>query len=140
MEEYIVDASVIVKWLNQDRELHTKKAFALLKRAALGDCRLCTADLALFEVSNALIRGKGLAGSILKTALGAFFQLPLFRHKTTEHVASVAALIAQEQKITFYDAVYLAHAHQLGVPLVTANPKDQKPMVGIRVIRIDQFS
>lgn len=86
---------------------------------------------------NAIIRGKGLTGRDLEMALENFFLLPLLRQQTTIRIASLAALIAQEQKITFYDAVYLAHAQEQGVPLVTANPKDHKPIAGIKTIRIE---
>lgn len=139
MLSFVIDASVIVKWLNQDREQHTEQAMLLLTGAALGTHRLVTADLALFEVLNALIRGKGLTGRVLEMALENFFLLPLGRQQTTTRIASLAVLIAQEQKITFYDAVYLAHAQEHGVPLVTANPKDHKPMAGIKTIRIEDI-
>lgn len=142
MEErvhYVVDASVIVKWLNQDREAFTKEAQNLLEQAAKGTLDISTVDLAIHEVCNALIRGKGLRDHILEDAVETFFVLPIQIVETDLHIAAAAATIAQREQITFYDAVYMALAFDLGVPLVTANPKHQRPLPGVAVIPISEL-
>lgn len=136
---YIVDASVIVKWLNQEREQNTKEAFDILVGAAQGSIELHTSDLAVHEVLNALIRGKGMTKRNLQIAIEAFFQLPLSIIATDEQIAAPAALIAERQKITFYDAIYLALALEFEYPLITANPKDQKSGGGIDVLPLSEW-
>lgn len=139
MDRFVVDASVIVKWLNQDREEHTHQAMLLLELCAQGTVRLFTTDLAVHEVLNALIRGKGLKGKRIEQAVEAFFQLPLVSRPTTLKITATAALLAEQKRITFYDAVYLALAHDVDAPLVTANPKHHKPFGRIRTIPIADF-
>jgi predicted nucleic acid-binding protein len=136
MRTLVVDASVMVKWLNQDRELHTEEAMEILHRGALGRLRLVTSELAFFEVLNALIRGKGLVGNDLEVAVRAVFKLPVRRLPLTLEDAAVAAILCEHRRLTFYDAAYMALARSQLCPLVTANPKDQKNAPGIQVISV----
>lgn len=137
--QVIVDASVIVKWLNQEREQLTKEAFDILEQAECGTLSLLTSDLATHEVLNALIRGKGLRERMLEFAVHAFFDLPLVFLDTNFEIASLAAIIAEKHGVTFYDAVYssIASIHQC--PLVTANPKHQKSTTFSRTIPLGDW-
>jgi predicted nucleic acid-binding protein len=98
---YILDASVIVKLLNQENESHTKEALDIIERAARGIIAVSTSELAVYEVFNALIKGKGLTGRPLQKATEAFYLLPLSFLPTIRTVAVSAAIIAEKQKITF---------------------------------------
>lgn len=137
--QYVLDASVIVKWLNQDRELHTAEAKDILERAMQGTLRCATSDLAVHEVMNALVKGKELHGRALEEAVDAWHLLPLERIPTYRRIAARAALIAEKYRITFYDAVYLAVAFERAMPFITANPKHQAVVPGIEVIAIEQW-
>lgn len=133
---YIVDASVAVKWLNQKNEPAAAEALALLQEAITGACLLVSSDLLPHEVLNALIRGKGLNGRPLEQAVELFFSFPLEYVPTSFGLAAAAALIAEQERLTFYDAIYVALAFERSAPLITANPAHQGKFKKIRVIDI----
>jgi len=140
MSNYVVDASVVVKWLNQEREAATRQALTLLERAMQGEDELMSVDLLVYEVLNALIKGNRLRGRLLEEAVEVFFRLPLGLHNCDISLVSTAAIIAEQHQMTFYDAVYVALAYREQVPLLTANPKDQGKVPGLMVIDIADWS
>ncbi|GEM_PF-1458127 len=135
----IIDASVVVKWLNRDNELYTEEAKDILITGVGGCLSLVVSDLTCHEVFNALIRGKKLKGAALKEALEAYFLFPLQIVQTNRQITSTAALIAERDLVTFYDAVYCAIAFQYSAALITANPKHQQSARGVQVIPLDQW-
>lgn len=136
---YILDASVIVKWFNKEREEWTEEAEDILDAAHQGVHSLATCELAVHETFNVLIRSKGVAGRDLERAVDRFFNLPMRLLRTDIVCTAKAAMIAEDASITFYDAVYLAQAHMCSAPLITANPKHQRSREGIMVIPLDQW-
>lgn len=136
---FVIDASVIVKWLNQEREPDSDRALDILHRASSKMLSLYTSDLAVHEVLNALIRGKGIRGHILQDAIESFFMLPLIILATDFTAAATAAVIAQQHALTFYDAMYMALAFDMGCPLITANTKHQKSLAEIIVLPLSQW-
>lgn len=88
------------------------------------------------EVLNALIRGKGLKGRPLEQAVELFFSFPLEYVPTNYGLAAAAALIAEQERLTFYDAIYVALAFERSASLITANPAHQGKFKKIRVIDI----
>lgn len=138
-QRYVLDASVMVKMLHQEREQDADKACAIVAQSVSGVVDLCTSDFAPHEVLNALIRGKGVKGELLQRAIEEWFFLPIERVETDLMIALKAADIAQQHAITFYDAVYMAIAFDREIPLVTANPKHQKSAVGIQVIPLSEW-
>ena len=140
MKEYIFDASVAVKWLNQEREPYTQEAFALLEGLQSGNYRLVAPELCISEVCNALIYGKKLSGLSLEKAIDSFFSLPLQFISMTYDLSRFSALIADNSKMTFYDAVYVALAHIHEAVLITANAKHQKKFSTALVIDLKDIS
>ena len=137
--QFIIDASVIVKWLHSDRENNLEQANHILLLAERGELTLFVSDITAHEVLNALICGKHLRWRDLEEAVENFFQLPIILVETNLHRAAAAATIAVEQNITFYDAVYCAIAFERGIPLITANSKHQRPMTGVNVIPLGEW-
>lgn len=139
IQRYVLDASVMVKILHQEREQDADKACAIVAQSIAGIVDLYTSDFASHEVFNALIRGKGVTGVLLQRAVEQWFLLPIERVETDLTIALKAADIAQQHAITFYDAVYMALAFDRGIPLITANPKHQKSTGGIQVIPLNEW-
>ncbi|MBI4135439.1 type II toxin-antitoxin system VapC family toxin [Candidatus Uhrbacteria bacterium] len=139
-EQYVLDASVLVKMLNQEREQDADKALGLMDRGVAGTLNLCTSDFATHEIINALLKGKNITGELLRQTIEHWFILPIERVDTDVTLASRAADIAQRQNITFYDAIYCAIAFERGIPLITANPKHQRPMPGVIAISLAQWN
>lgn len=136
---YVVDASVAVKWLNMEREEATREALALLRGAVERRWQLVSSDLLPHEVSNALLRGKGLRGAFLEEAIDLFFSLPVITVRTDLALARTAAVIAEEYAITFYDAIYVAIAYERSLPLITANIRHQGRASRVTVLDVAQW-
>lgn len=47
--------------------------------------------------------------------------------------------IAQQYKITIYDAIYIVLAQQFNEPLITANPKHQKISIKNKIINLKDY-
>lgn len=138
--QFVIDASVIVKWLHAYREDHLEQAHAILEAAQRTEITLFISDLTVHEVLNAIICGKRLRGNDLEQAVDDFFKLPLIPIETDIQCAAAATTIAAQYTITFYDAVYCAIAFQKGIPLITANPKHQRPMPGVTAIPLAKWT
>lgn len=136
MRRYIIDASVAVKWMNQDNEESSKQALSLLQGAVEGRYQLLSCDLLPYEIFNALIRGKKLKGPWIEKALDAFFLLPIETAPLDPTLAASTALIAEQSGMSYYDAAYVALAFQEQAPLLTANIRDQARMKNVTVINI----
>lgn len=138
-EPYILDASVIVKFLNQTNELEALEAADLLYQAMQGKVVLFSIDLVVHEVLNALVCSKKLREEKLHEALVGFWSLPLQCMVVDEKLTQTAAVFATAYGITVYDAVYLALAFDQDMPLITANPKHQKPFGELQVLTLTHW-
>ncbi len=138
-KRYIVDASVAVKWLNATDEQSLEQALGCLRGAVEKKYELLVPDLMLCEVSNAIVRGKGLKDRALERALDVFFSLPLVYLRTTHMMIATASLLASEHFLSVYDAVYCAVALEQHAPLITGNIKHQGRVKGLAVIDIKDW-
>ena len=117
MTRYVVDASVVVKWLVWEDLSESARALATPSN------NLYAPDFVLVEVGNALWR-KVVADSLTEAHASA-----LLVRLSGSHVglASSGALLtdaftlAVETKRTVYDSLYLALAREIDAPLVTAD-------------------
>ncbi len=114
---WIVDANVALKWfLPVEREPD-----AALARAAIGTVAMRTTTLAVYEVGNIVMRQAGWGPARVAAALDLLTEIcgdPLdFLPEDREPTAQ----LAQQHKLTFYDASYAAIAQRVGRPLVSAD-------------------
>lgn len=133
-KEYIVDSSVILKWLNSYQEENLDEARSLLKAAEIGEIFLFSSDLCVYEIFNVLVRGKQLSKKPLQEAIQDFWRFPLMLLTTDEKTSVLSANFALEQGITVYDAVFLALAFEHQMPLISSNTKHHKTSDGMTVI------
>ena len=131
-KRFIVDASVAVKWFFQ--EIYSDKALILLENLQKNKIKVFAPELLLYEVGNALGKGKRLDRERVLGALHVLFQSRIKFFPMEESLMEIAVRFMLEYDITFYDASYGALAFSLGIPLLTANPKDQKKIKEIEVI------
>lgn len=137
-QSFVVDASVAVQWLNTFHETAVDQSLTLLKGSVEGVYDLIVPDLLLYEVSNALVRGKGLQRKSLENVLDLLFSFPLqYVWATHKRVAS-ASLLASIYDLSMYDAVYAALAMEYNAPLITTNIKHQGRVKGLHVIDIQE--
>lgn len=126
MKRYVVDASVILKWiLGDEREADQGRARELLNAWAQGEADLFAPTLWQYEVGNFLGRElPGYADKNMKLLLG----MGIMGLDLNESMCSRCFLWMKKNGVSFYDASYLAVAGELEATLVTADEKFIKKM------------
>ena len=126
MQRYVVDASVILKWvLGDERESDQDKALNLLKAWVEGRAELLAPSLWEYEAGNLLGRqfpGEAVEKMTLIVNL-KFSSIPL-----TESMHRLCFDWMEQNGVTFYDACYLALAEETKSILVTADAKFAEKM------------
>jgi predicted nucleic acid-binding protein len=120
----VVDASVAAKWHLVDEE-ESDKALALLERFANGAVALWAPDQIRYEVPSAITvattgRNPRLQVTVGRQAIEKFLSLGLSTVNDTELIVAAYDLV-HLHGCAMYDALYLALAERLGVPLITAD-------------------
>jgi len=121
IREYVADASVILKWvLGDEREPDQEKAMRLLDTWAAGNVTISAPILWQYEVGNFL--GKEIPGEAAEK-MNLLMSLGIKGIELSEKVYRQCFYWMKENKITFYDASYLAVAREIEATLVTADEK-----------------
>jgi len=117
LSEYVVDASVAVKWFIP--EIHSEAAWRLRNT----ESRLHVPAFFTLEVGNTFckkVRRREIAPDVADAVLRELHRLPLQRHPD-ELLFAPAFKLATHTKRSLYDCLYLALAMMLGGRLVTAD-------------------
>lgn len=138
-KKVVVDSSVIVKWVSSQDEKHLKQADKILQDAQTGKIEVYSADLARYEVGNALLKGKGLELPQAYVLLGTVYSLPVIFVDQTEEMAKMSYEIAQQSGMTYYDATFLSVAKTIDGILVTDNIKHQSKFTSVKVIPLGKY-
>ena len=117
----LVDTSVLIKWFHDAGESEVAEARAIRDAHVRGDLDAHVLDLAVYEVGNVLGWAlKWAAGDVgdqlddLLTIVGS----PIVMAQSW---LREAAVLAETQTLSFYDASWAAAAAALGVSLVSAD-------------------
>jgi predicted nucleic acid-binding protein len=135
----VIDASVGVKWFSDIDESSVPQARAIMKAHASGEINLVVPDLFFHEISNALVFKKTIPLDLIDDSLATLFELDLSVLQVSVERLYTAVRIARKAGITEYDACYVVAGIENRCPLVTANPRHQKPDLGCRVIPIEEW-
>lgn len=135
----IIDSSVMVKWLSVTLEDHVEQANAILHDLSTGKSNAHAPDIALYEVGNALLKGKGFSIQQAVESFDFLDHLPLMFHPPMPEMMQTAYAIAHAQGTTYYDAAFLALAKMMEGTLVTDNVKHQTGVSGIAVLPLAQY-
>lgn len=114
----VCDASVALKWFHEAGEEEVEASRALLDAYAERRIALVVLDLTAYEFGNVLVRALGLAPEGVEAALGALADICPRVVPTPDELA-IAARLAAEHRLTFYDASYAAVAQARGATLAT---------------------
>jgi predicted nucleic acid-binding protein len=139
MDTLSVDASVFVKWYASEQEEDLEQARALYENLQRHKIRVLTSDLLIFELGNALLKGKGLGEAEVKEALQIFFETPVEIVPTDAALIDETIGIAARYQLTTYDAVYVAVARRFGCRLLTANPRCHSKVRDGTVLLLSEF-
>jgi predicted nucleic acid-binding protein len=115
----VSDANVVLKWFHSKGEDEVEPARALLNAHKERLVALSVLDLTVYEVGNALMRGRaGASAEQAATVIEALVEIcPSIRPSPEEMKA--ASLLAERHKLTLYDAAYAAVAQGRSAVLVT---------------------
>ena len=131
MEKIILDTSVILKWFI--KEENSPEAKKILVRLENQKIQIFLPELSKYELGNGLLKGKQLPFSKVKPLLISFYNLPITFIVQNQKLSLLTYQIAEKLNITYYDASFLALAKQQNATLITANPKHQKKIAGIKI-------
>ena len=122
---HVVDASVAVKWLvREDGSAAADE---------LRDLSLHAPTLLQVEVANVLrtlTARNTMTGSDAAEAFDLLFDAPIIWHEPNSAMMRAALAIALALGHPVYDCIYLAHAIDLGVPLITADRRFHRAVSG----------
>jgi predicted nucleic acid-binding protein len=115
----VSDASVALKWFHEAGEEQVDEARALVSAYIDERIELYTLDLTAYEVGNALLRGRAAASAAQVAEVLTSLAQVCPRLSLAEHGLESAAKLADEHRLTFYDAAYAAAARDRGGILAT---------------------
>jgi predicted nucleic acid-binding protein len=122
MRNFVLDASVAVKWYSKVGEDDVLKADRLLRLYEEGRCELLAPRLIAYELSNALRFNAKFELDDVRKAMREFFGLQITLVDPEEHM-DAALELAFRLSLTVNDAIYAALAQVSGIPLITADYK-----------------
>lgn len=116
----VVDASVVLQWL----VAHPAGPWRTLFEAhRAGTEPLAAPELIHYEVANVLVRKLGLPVDDALDAWERLLALEIETYTLAAEQYRESLRLAHNEKLTVYDASYLALARELRTPLVTADRK-----------------
>ena len=116
---FIVDTSVAVKWYV--KEPMRDQALRVIDDFLSERIDLQAPSLLLYELGNALRYHPGSTEAHCADAVKQTRNLGIAIHDLDGSLAEAAAMLSFREKITFYDAVYLALAKGLNATFLTAD-------------------
>jgi predicted nucleic acid-binding protein len=129
MRTWVVDASVMLKWVVSERnEPERDKAWSLLTAWRHGRIELAAPTLWQYEVGNFL--GRRLPEEA-REKFALLLNLGIRRVDLTEEMGRRCFAWMREKGVTFYDAAYLTAAVETQGILITADEKFVKKMDGL---------
>lgn len=134
---FVIDASIAVKWFSFEKG--SSAARKLLEEGQMEKIQLVAPDLLLYEVGNALGRGKGLGAKNVIDALDLLFRSSIEFVKLDKRMVERTAAFMESYVLTFYDACYAAIAYERGAALISANPRDHRKIKEIIFRELTSF-
>ena len=126
MKKYIVDASIILKWvLEKEKEPDHDKATGLLNVWLRGAVGIAAPSLWIYEVANIL--GRALPDEASQK-MKLLLDLQIDVVDCSEQMIQQCFAWMKEHQITFYDAAYLAAAYATDAVLLTSDEKFREMM------------
>lgn len=133
----VVDASVALKWFVDEPD--SAQARALRDAHLAGESPLAAPDLLIYEVANALLHNPRFTNSEIERALLSLYDLQLDLVTPTAEMAQGVVRLATHYKLTFYDAMYVGLAQELGMDLITADRRLYHHVSPLTLVRLLGF-
>lgn len=120
--DYVLDTSVVIKWIRQE-EILADQALRLLNEYLAGEIRIAIPALLAYEIANVLRYKPDLTAEHVETALQALFDLALTWIAPTPDLIRESVTVARASEISVYDASFVALADALKATFVTADER-----------------
>jgi predicted nucleic acid-binding protein len=120
---WVVDASVAAKWYLKDED-HIAPSLALLYSYEHGVIPLAAPHFIRYEVARSLLRAgqqNRLTEEDARRQVEHFLGLQIHMQDDPDSRLMAAQTLSLRLRVGFYDALYLALAHELGFRFVTAD-------------------
>lgn len=121
MTSILCDTSVVVKWFHERGEAEVVPSRAILDAHAAGKLTAVVLDLTVYELGNVAVRPLGLPGERVAEILDRLELICDEGLRLSPAARRDAAVLAEEHRLTFYDAAYWAVARERDITLVTAD-------------------
>lgn len=129
--EFIIDASVAVKWFSQKDEADLEKAVELQRMHMARECSLAAPELIVYEVANALRHNRNLSSADVKLAIASMVALQMELLSDESGYLATAVDLAYEKGLTIYDAAYVALAIERKSIFISADGKMLGKLAGL---------
>ncbi len=139
MNTLVIDTSVFVKWLNQDKEQNLENADKILQEVKTGETEIIVPELVKYELGNVLLKGKQLTPDQAYISLGTAYSLPVTFVTESKQQAKETYKLAYKLGVSYYDASFMSLAKQYDATLVTDNIKHQGKDLSIKVIALKDY-
>jgi len=120
VREFVIDASVAVKWYTTVGEDDLAQADGLLQGYVDGSCQFIAPTLIIYELGNALRFNPNFKVAEVRRAIKDFLDLQITLEDSHKILESAVDL-AFRHSFTVYDAAYAALAQIHGIPMITAD-------------------
>lgn len=129
-EKKVIDASVVIKWfVHEEGE---QEALSLLKKHRENEILLVVPELIFLETINVL-RYKSNDEEFLSEVNKTLWESEFHVEKLNSYLLEKASIIALQNNLSVYDALYVAIAQISGAELITAD-KDFKKLPNVRLL------
>ncbi len=118
---FVLDASVIVKWFNQ--EDFTEKSLGIREKFLEGEIKIVVPDLLVYELSNALRYNPNFRENEVKEAIDSIYNIGIDIVVPTLSITKHAIEISHKYNVSVYDSFYISLAKWIGFVYVTADNK-----------------
>ncbi len=121
MTSLLIDSSVALKWFHDEGEADVAEARALLRAHQQESVSVLLIDLAVYEIGNVLLRRLGWTAEAVDEQIGDLITIsgPFLAWEVAWLPTTTS--LAEQHRLTFYDASWAAAAAILGIPLVSAD-------------------
>ena len=109
---------------------------ALRESHLTGDAPLVAPDLLICELANALLHNARFSEQDIERALATLYDLQLDLVTPTAELTQAVIRLAKRFGLTFYDALYVGLAQELGMELITADRRLSHRLGPLSLVRL----